>query len=88
MSCDASTLMQEAAANGYYGLGDRDLKIATLQLICSLSTSGSSGGSCLSRSVGPPVTAPAVGCPVAINITDTGAWYWYDTGASAWIQFA
>ena len=35
MSCDAGTLMRAAAANGYYGLDERDLKIAMLQLLCS-----------------------------------------------------
>jgi hypothetical protein len=35
--CTASTLLSTAAANGYFGLDDRSLKIAALQLLCSAS---------------------------------------------------
>lgn len=50
-----------------------------------VSGGGAGLGSCLTRSVGPPVAAPT--CPVAINITDTGAWYWWDSVSAAWIAF-
>lgn len=47
---------------------------------------GGGSGTCLSRSVGPPVIPST--CPVAINITDAGAWYWWDNVSAAWIAFA
>lgn len=43
MACDANTLMAQAAANGYYGLDDRSLKIAILQLLCSGGGGGGGG---------------------------------------------
>ncbi len=49
---------------------------------------GGGGSSCLSRSVGPPVAPPAFGCTVAICITDTGAWYFWDDVSLQWIAFA
>jgi len=47
---------------------------------------GGGSGTCLSRSVGPPVV-PSL-CTVAINIDDAGHWYWWDNVSAAWIIFA
>lgn len=47
MACDANTLMAAAAANGYYGLDHRELKMALLQLLCS----GGSGSITLAQAL-------------------------------------
>jgi hypothetical protein len=43
MACDPNTLLQSACDNGFAALSDRDLKVATLQLLCS--GGGGGGGS-------------------------------------------
>jgi hypothetical protein len=44
MACDAKTLLAQAAANGYYNLDSRNLKIALLQLLCDGGGGGGGGG--------------------------------------------
>lgn len=40
MSCSVTSLLSSAAANGFFSLQDRELRIAILQLLCS----GTAGG--------------------------------------------
>lgn len=47
---------------------------------------GGGSGTCLSRSVGPPVVPST--CSVAINIDDSGNWSWWDSVSAKWIAFA
>lgn len=66
MACDANTLMAQAAANGYYGLDDRSLKIAILQLLCSGGGGGASGGG-VTAGAGAPSSVPASGAALYIQ---------------------
>lgn len=49
--------MAAAAANGYYGLSDRNLKIALLQLMCSGSTGGGGAVGGVTNGNGAPTAA-------------------------------
>ena len=73
--------MAAAAANGYYGLDDRDLKIALLQLLCSSSGGVGSGG--VTCGTGVPTSVPSGGCGIYIQ-TDSlplpGAYWSYFNG--------
>jgi len=79
MACDVSTLMTNACTYGYTGLSDRDLKIATLVLLCE---GGSGGGvTCGDYSGGEPSFTPTSDCALAIDTSTGTLWQYYN---SAW----
>lgn len=88
VSADPNTLIENAKCLECIPNG---LKLGVLISLAEQIVAGGGGGggsTCLSRSVGPPVAAPAAGCQTAIDIDDAGNWYWYDTVSAAWIAFA
>lgn len=73
--------MSDACTYGYTGLSDRDIKIATLVLLCNGGGGGGGGGvSCGNYSGGQPTFTPSTSCAVAIDTSD-GTIYWYYSGA-------
>lgn len=75
--------MASAAANGYYGLDDRDLKIATLELLCE-GGGGGGGTTQVYTGNGAPAIVPAATAAIYIQKDSVPAgilWLWYD---AAW----
>lgn len=79
MACDVSTLMSNACTYGYVGLSDRDLKIATLVLLCN--GGGGGGITCGNYSGGAPTFTPTNGCAAAVDTSNGSIWYYY---SGAW----
>jgi hypothetical protein len=73
--------MTNACTYGYTGLSDRDLKIATLVLLCD---GGSGGGlTCGDYSGGTPDFTPSSGCGLAFDTSNDSLWA-YRSGA--WVE--
>lgn len=63
--------------NGYAGMSDRDLKMATVAAACA---GGSSGGGGVTCGTGAPVAAPSGGCGLYIQTDGSPAgqlWTYY-----------
>lgn len=85
MACTANSLLASAAASGYYGLDDRNLKLAILYMLCSGGAGGGGSGG-LSQGSGAPVTAPTDATVTnAYFDTDTGTMYYWNTTSQAWL---
>jgi len=84
MACDTSTLLTNACTYGYAGLSDRDLKIATLVLLCD----GGAGGGGGEGGSGDPegVVTAAVGTTY-VNTDDNSFWVKTSgTGNTGWTE--
>jgi hypothetical protein len=82
MATPASTLITEAAANGYPGLSDR----ALLECLLVALTSGSSGGGATSGTGSPVGTTPSSATAIYFDTTNPAApvmWLWAN---STWTQ--
>jgi hypothetical protein len=75
MSCTASSLLTAAAANGYFGLEDRGLKIAILQMLCA------GGAGQIYSGSGEPTVTPSASQALYINTDDGTLRSWY---SNAW----
>lgn len=90
MGCDAQTLVNLAAANGYDALSDRDLRMAIVAAACA---GGGGGGAtaCLVAQSGAPVAACAFDFGLAYDNdsaspTAGNFWFW-DKNSATWIKF-
>ncbi len=85
MACDAQTLINAAAANGYYALEDRSIKMAILYMLCS----SGAGGAGLSGSGSPQGVVSAN--PGQTYVDTAGHTFWIkETGSgtnTGWVQY-
>lgn len=79
MACDAKSILATAYSNGYAGMSERDLKMATVASACA--GGGSGGGlTCGNYAGGQPSFTPSTGCGIGLD-TSNGRPWWYYSGS-------